>query len=65
MSFGMSHIQKRPVSGWYYLLTGDVGNKKHLAVTEKKAGLTDRSNKNIPTVNQDVMWMESHMVNYT
>lgn len=62
MSFGVSHIQKRQVAGWYYLLTGDVGRKKHLAVSEKRVGLSDRSGKNIPSVNQDVMWMEPHMV---
>ena len=60
MSFGMGHIEKKPVTGWYYLLTGDVGHKKHLAVKENKQGLMDRNN--IPTVNQDCMWMEPHMV---
>jgi len=60
MSFGMGHIEKKPVTGWYYLLTGDVGHKKHLAVKENKQGLMDRNN--IPTVNQDCMWMEPHML---
>ncbi|XP_052775854.1 uncharacterized protein LOC128213836 [Mya arenaria] len=37
MSFGLRHLQsgERPVSGWYHLLTEDVGCKKHLMVAPR------------------------------
>jgi len=37
MSFGLRHLQSghRPVSGWYHLLSEDVGCKKHLRVASK------------------------------
>ncbi|KAI0222230.1 hypothetical protein LSAT2_026514 [Lamellibrachia satsuma] len=55
MSFGIQHIQQHGqiVAGWYYLLMGDIGNRKHLRVQEKKRG-------SIPSVNTDIKWMEPH-----
>ena len=32
MSFGIQSILRKPVGGWYYLLTGDLGYRKHLQV---------------------------------
>ena len=52
------------IQGWYYLLNGDLGRNKHLQVTDKKH-LSERSSKNIPAVNQDVMWMEPCVVRYS
>ncbi|WAR22916.1 RGS3-like protein [Mya arenaria] len=49
MSFGLRHLQsgERPVSGWYHLLTEDVGCKKHLKFT--------------PTDRPSVPVMQSHI----
>ena len=37
MSFGIRHLTnpKKEVSGWYYLLTEDIGRKKHLQVSQR------------------------------
>ncbi|KAJ8300366.1 hypothetical protein KUTeg_021885 [Tegillarca granosa] len=41
MSFGIRHLlnPKKEVSGWYYLLTEDIGRKKHLQVSAKQKPL--------------------------
>lgn len=64
MSFGIQHInsQKRVINGWYYLLNEEVGRSKHLQVSSKKPLLKEVSHKNIPKVNQDVLWMEPHVL---
>jgi regulator of G-protein signaling 3 len=38
MSFGIRHLTnpKKEVNGWYYLLTEDVGRKKHLQVSHRQ-----------------------------
>ncbi|KAK2143565.1 hypothetical protein LSH36_831g00019 [Paralvinella palmiformis] len=59
MSFGVHHIltKQKTVQGWYYLMNSELGQKKHLQVTNKKH-LSEKGSKNIPSVNQDVLWME-------
>jgi len=49
------------VQGWYYLMNSELGQKKHLQVTNKKH-LSEKGSKNIPSVNQDVLWMEPCVV---
>ena len=47
MSFGIRHLTnpKKEVSGWYYLLTEDIGRKKHLQVSQRlKPQLQVRNN---------------------
>ncbi|KAK3088405.1 hypothetical protein FSP39_018747 [Pinctada imbricata] len=61
MSFGIRHLlnPKREVSGWYYLLTEDIGRKKHLQVSQKQnPRLTLRHQANVPSVNKDVWGLE-------
>lgn len=38
MSFGLRHLTnpKKEVNGWYYLLTEDIGRKKHLQVSHRQ-----------------------------
>lgn len=64
MSFGVRHLQcgDRPVSGWYHLLTEDVGIKKHRKVTMKERPavpvMQSRERRlddsQIPSVNSDI-----------
>ena len=49
------------VQGWYYLMNSELGQKKHLQVTNKKH-LNEKNGKSIPSVNQDVLWMEPCVV---
>ncbi|WAR22918.1 RGS3-like protein [Mya arenaria] len=50
MSFGLRHLQsgERPVSGWYHLLTEDVGCKKHLKFTPTDRPLVPVMQSHIP-----------------
>ena len=50
------------VTGWYYLLADEVGRRKHLQVVTKKAALHDRPPAVIPKVNQDLKFMDPHLV---
>ena len=53
------------INGWYYLLTEDTGRRKHLQAAVKKAHLREQTTNNsniIPTVNQDIMWMDPYTV---
>ncbi|WAR30627.1 RGS3-like protein [Mya arenaria] len=63
MSFGVRHLRQphREVSGWYYLLTEDVGRRKHLAVAAHRLrpNLKLRSSSNVPAVNKDVWGMDT------
>ncbi|KAL5011950.1 hypothetical protein ScPMuIL_010501 [Solemya velum] len=59
MSFGVKHLTDptKDVSGWYYLLTEDIGRRKHLRVCSKqKPGLQVRNTdqNNIPIINKDI-----------
>lgn len=38
MSFGIRHLTnpKKEVNGWYYLLTEEIGRKKHLQVSHRQ-----------------------------
>lgn len=59
-SFGIRHLcqGERQVSGWYHLLTDDVGRKKHLRVTLKDRPsvpvMQSRELRQVPAVNRDV-----------
>ncbi|KAL3872127.1 hypothetical protein ACJMK2_040079 [Sinanodonta woodiana] len=68
MSFGVRHL-KNPIkdsSGWYYLLTEDIGRRKHLQVSSRqKPQLKFRSHSNIPSINKDVCGLESLQINLT
>ncbi|CAH1786293.1 unnamed protein product [Owenia fusiformis] len=66
MSFGLKHLlaTSRTITGWYYLLTEDIGRKKHLRATETTVPTQPplpqkKVPSNIPPVNKDVLWMES------
>ncbi|XP_045191341.2 uncharacterized protein LOC123548240 [Mercenaria mercenaria] len=62
MSFGIRHLTnpKKEVNGWYYLLTEDVGRKKHLQVSHRQyPQLKIRNQSHIPSVNKDVWGTES------
>lgn len=71
MSFGIHHLHSgnRPVSGWYHLLTEDVGCKKHRKVTIKErpavpvmqsrerhlsSSSREHAHLQIPSVNSDI-----------
>ncbi|XP_061165285.1 uncharacterized protein LOC133174226 [Saccostrea echinata] len=62
-SFGIRHLinGRKDTDGWYYLLTEEVGRKKHLKVSSKnQPKLQVRSQReNVPPVNKDVWGMES------
>lgn len=66
MSFGINHIQKsrRTVNGWYYLLTEEVGRRKHLRVVDKRSSgsLSERPAKNRSPARDDAIWMDQHIV---
>ncbi|XP_052222379.1 uncharacterized protein LOC127838592 isoform X1 [Dreissena polymorpha] len=62
MSFGIRHLTnpKKEVNSWYYLLTEDIGRKKHLQVSaHRHPHLKTRNSANVPTVNKDVWGTES------
>ncbi|XP_069120607.1 uncharacterized protein [Argopecten irradians] len=62
MSFGICHLlnPRKDVGGWYYLLTEEIGRKKHLQVSHKqKPELKLRNPENIPQVNKDVWGMDA------
>lgn len=61
MSFGIRHLlnPKKDVTGWYYMLTEEIGRKKHLQVSSKPRTHLQVKHQNIPSVNQDVWGMES------
>ncbi|KAK3593735.1 hypothetical protein CHS0354_013632 [Potamilus streckersoni] len=68
MSFGVRHLKnpKKDSSGWYYLLTEDIGKRKHLQVSSRqKPQLKLRSQTNIPSINKDVWGLESLQINLT
>ena len=53
------------VNGWYYLLTEDIGRRKHLRVVDRKSGVSpdDRPAKNVsPSAHTDLNWMDRHIV---
>ncbi len=56
MSFGVSHLveKTRVVSGWYLLLPGSVGRRKHLPVR-----MTSQKSEQIPDINKDLCGMSS------
>ncbi|XP_064616351.1 uncharacterized protein LOC135480446 [Liolophura sinensis] len=62
MSFGVRHLlnPKKETTGWYYLLTEEIGRKKHLQVSKKKQQqqLKVRPHNNIPAINKDIWWMD-------
>ncbi|KAK6196036.1 hypothetical protein SNE40_001339 [Patella caerulea] len=61
MSFGVKHLMnpKKEVNGWYYLLTEEIGRKKHLQITKtQKPALKDYTQANIPQINKDVKGSE-------
>ncbi|KAH9500272.1 hypothetical protein Btru_073594 [Bulinus truncatus] len=59
MSFGVQSLLQKDLDGWYYLLTEEVGRKKHLqAHTKPKTVLTARSHQNIPHINKAVEGLE-------
>ncbi|XP_071096723.1 uncharacterized protein [Haliotis cracherodii] len=70
MSFGVKHLvnPNKEVNGWYYLLTEEVGRKKHLQVSSRPktsaAPLKPKNNyQNIPVINKDVVGLEPITVN--
>ncbi|VDH97352.1 regulator of G-protein signalling 3 [Mytilus galloprovincialis] len=60
MSFGVRHLlnPNKDITGWYYLLTEEIGRKKHLQVSSKQRSLQVK-HQPVPPVNQDVWGMES------
>nr|KAG5693409.1 hypothetical protein BaRGS_009882 [Batillaria attramentaria] len=61
MSFGVKSIAQstKEVNGWYYLLTEDVGKRKHLVASAKpRSSLKMRGHNNIPVINKDVIGLE-------
>ncbi|XP_055896512.1 uncharacterized protein LOC106061993 isoform X2 [Biomphalaria glabrata] len=59
MSFGVQSLLEKDLDGWYYLLTEEVGRKKHLqAHTKPKPVLTARNHQNIPQINKAVEGLE-------
>ncbi|GFO45578.1 regulator of G-protein signaling 3 [Plakobranchus ocellatus] len=63
MSFGVQHLLKKDLNGWYYLLTEEVGRKKHLqAHSRPKPVLPAASYKNIPEINTAVEGQERIMI---
>ncbi|ESO85945.1 hypothetical protein LOTGIDRAFT_167700 [Lottia gigantea] len=61
MSFGVKHLMnpKKEVNGWYYLLTEEIGRKKHLQITKtQKPALKTNTQSNIPQINKDVKGSE-------
>ena len=62
MSFGVRSLLagKKAVNGWYYLLTEDVGKRKHLLVSDKSE--CEEKGQNIPRVNKDILWMDPFTV---
>ncbi|KAL3872434.1 hypothetical protein ACJMK2_040361 [Sinanodonta woodiana] len=68
MSFGVRHLKnpEKDSSGWYYLLTENIGRRKHLQVSSRqKPQLKLRSHSNIPSINKDVCGLESLQINLT
>ncbi|KAL8609608.1 hypothetical protein ACOMHN_023744 [Nucella lapillus] len=68
MSFGVKGILRKDVSGWFHLLTEDVGKEKHLQVSAAAAangkplpGLSKppRTAHSIPQINKDVYGLKS------
>ncbi|XP_070175591.1 uncharacterized protein [Littorina saxatilis] len=61
MSFGVKGIiRHKDVNGWYYLLTEDVGKKKHLEVNSRPRGPTVKAKAHsIPQINKDVLGLDT------
>ena len=71
MSFGIHHLKKssKVIDGWYYLLTDDIGRRKHLQVGNKEKRRPQTSAKvkepqlsSIPQ--KDDVWLDSHTVSF-
>nr|XP_022327199.1 uncharacterized protein LOC111126682 isoform X2 [Crassostrea virginica] len=62
-SFGIRHLinPRKDTDGWYYLLTEEVGRKKHLKVSSKNQPKLQVRNQreNVPPINKDVWGLES------
>ncbi|XP_048777843.2 uncharacterized protein LOC125681698 isoform X1 [Ostrea edulis] len=62
-SFGICHLinPRKDTDGWYYLLTEEVGRKKHLKVSSKNQPKLQVRNQreNVPPINKDMWGMES------
>ena len=55
------YVNLQDVDGWYYLLTEEVGRKKHLQAQPKQPVLTSQST-NIPAFNKAVEGQERIVV---
>lgn len=62
-SFGIRHLinPRKDTDGWYYLLTEEVGRKKHLKLSSKNQPKLQVRNQreNVPPINKDIWGMES------
>ena len=59
----VNHYFPQVVNGWYYLLAEEVGRYKHLQAVTKRTSQEGRSSDRlVSSVNQDIRWMDSHVV---
>ncbi|RUS74181.1 hypothetical protein EGW08_018049, partial [Elysia chlorotica] len=62
MSFGVQHLMRKDLNGWYYLLTEEVGRKKHLQARPRPQVTTATSHHSIPEINTAVEGQERIMI---
>ncbi|XP_025112214.1 uncharacterized protein LOC112574971 isoform X2 [Pomacea canaliculata] len=63
-SYGVRNIMRntKEVNGWYYLLTEEVGRKKHLIASMRPQPSLKMRGHNIPAINKDVVGLQSVMI---
>ncbi|KAL5012141.1 hypothetical protein ScPMuIL_010692 [Solemya velum] len=54
MSFALRHLIKQELHGWFYLLTEELGQKKHLQVSGGRPRSLALGTPSIPIINKDI-----------
>ncbi|KAL5012142.1 hypothetical protein ScPMuIL_010693 [Solemya velum] len=61
MSFGLQHLAKRESRGWFYLLTKEIGLRRHVPVCGRSRSVSLGA-RGIPSINKDIKETEDIQV---